>query len=100
MIAQLPKTTFDDEVQERAQSALKVWSDKVSACPLLDGVMTAVVSMAATTAKAINHTLGRVPVGYLLVYQSAAGTVHQTASSKTSITMEASAAMTIKLWVF
>ena len=100
MIQPLQKTHIGDEVHERAQSSLKAWSDKVSACPLLDGVMTDNINMAALTDEAIQHSLGRVPVGYHVIYQSAAGYIHQTAISKTTITMQASANMTIKLWVF
>ena len=100
MIEKLQETHIGEAIHERAQTLLKTWSDKVSSCPYLDGVMTKEVAMTATTAQAINHYLGREPVGYHLVYQSAAGTVHQTAASKTSITLVASADMTIKLWVF
>lgn len=73
----------------------------VLAMPMLNGNQINNVSLAATTPLAINHLLGRVPQGWFLTDNTGNAVIWRTkAFSQYTITLEASSATTISLWVF
>ena len=66
--------------------------------PIIDGVLISVQLEAGVNT--VNHTLGRLPIGWLLVSPEANAQVWQLAKSKTLLTLQASAPITTSLWVF
>ena len=55
-----------------------------------------------TTAKRIEHKLGRAPLGYIIVRQNANSTVFEQSETRKDIflNLQASAAVTVSLWIF
>lgn len=71
------------------------------ALPILQGNMISGVHLIATTPLAINHLLGRNPLGWFLTDNTASCNVWRTvAFNKYTITLESSATTTISFWVF
>lgn len=69
--------------------------------PILQGQVISGISLATTTPKTINHGLGRQMIGWFPIDNSANATVWRTSVfNSQTITLEASAATTIALWVF
>lgn len=70
------------------------------ALPLVNGTMVS-ATLTATTPAPINHLLGRVPQGWLLLDNTANAVVWRTQPfNATTLTLEASATTTVNLWVF
>lgn len=69
--------------------------------PLTLGLQLQPVSLAATTPLTINHLLGRVQQGYFITSQNASANIWQTQPfNNKTLTLEASAIVTISLWVY
>jgi len=69
--------------------------------PILNGNLISNITLAATTPLAINHLLGRSPIGWFLTDNTAAASVWRSvAFNQYTLTLEASAATTISFWVF
>lgn len=84
--------------------ANNIWAQSLNPLllnPLIQGQILSSISLAATTPKVISHGLGRQMVGWFVIDNTASATIWRTQpfNSKT-ITLEASAATTISLWVF
>lgn len=54
----------------------------------------------ATGDNVINHKLQRMPLGYLILDQNAGVIVYRAAATDRTITLNASAAVTLKVWVY
>ena len=68
--------------------------------PILDGVLLTDIAL-STVAARIEHTLGRIPLGYIVVMLNKNATVFGTESDSRLITLTSSANDTIcSLWVF
>ena len=69
--------------------------------PLLNGSLLTGVNL-ASGANSVNHKLGRVPRGWFIVSSSTADVVYGSVSSATdtTLTLTASGAITVSLWVF
>lgn len=67
----------------------------------LDGTLLEGVAL-TTSAKAVQHGLGRKPLGYLILTQDAAAVVREAKQSRTSttFTLTASTTVTVDIWVF
>ncbi len=73
----------------------------ILALPILNGIQLDNISLATTTPKAINHLLQRNPQGWFVLDNTANSVVWRTkAFNDTTITLEASAATTISIWIF
>lgn len=100
----LPKKTrpVDPEAQ-RFQESAHLGFAFLSAIPFLDGVLVEDVQITSGTAKIVEHGLGREPRGWLVLGKNANANVWETATSVGSenrMTVNASATVTISLWVF
>lgn len=68
---------------------------------MIQGKMISGIALTASTAKVINHGLGRMMTGWWVVDNTANCTVWRTQNLNTkTITIESSADTTIALWVF
>lgn len=85
----------------RIQSQVSKTFDKITACPLLDGILIEDVAL-TTSATNVNHKLNRAPLGWIVVDNNANAVVYSSAASlpKQYLTLTASAACTVSLWVF
>jgi hypothetical protein len=70
--------------------------------PLLDGALLENVTLVHPGTNVVPHGLARRPLGYIVVSRSAAATVHELKASRTERTLSllASANVTVDLWVF
>lgn len=91
-----------DQLQRQLQTLLKMlFGVEISKGQLIDVTFPA----AANTDLKIQHSLGRVPVGFIPVYLSAAGTVYNSATTVGSPSQEiilkcSAAGLVSKLWIF
>lgn len=83
-------------LQQNVKKFVKVLEDN----PLLDGTFLEGIALNAAANTVINHKLGRRPRGWILTDQSAAATVYRVAWTDKTLTLLASAASTVDLWVF
>jgi hypothetical protein len=84
-----------NKIQGNIESKL----DEYDKAPFIKGVeLTATVNTSDTS---IDHGLGQIPVGYLILSQNANSVIWLSGSfTKTSLTLRASATVSITLWVF
>ncbi len=73
--------------------------NKATEAPILEGVLLKSISLTAGTTS-VRHKLGRPAVGAFPVLQSVTGTVAVLGSTSEVLSIEASVAMTVNLWVF
>jgi hypothetical protein len=88
------------EAVESLENRATVLEDTFTTFPLENGepVQNQVLAIGANT---INHTLGRVPAGYIVTRtQTAVPGIYDTAMDATTITLQSDAIATIDLWVF
>jgi len=69
--------------------------------PMLDGNLLQNVAL-TTSEKKVEHGLGRAPIGWIVVKQSANAVIWQPNSDLSGVflNLQASAAVTVSLWVF
>ena len=67
--------------------------------PFLKGNLIEGVSL-STTATQLEHKLGLTPLGYIIVSQSASASIFTTAKDQNFLTLQASASVTVNIWVF
>ncbi len=87
-----------DAFQREARNAIK----DIANISLVSGVLLSDVSI-ATTATRVSHGLGRVPKGWFVVDRTADARVYRDSTGterKTFLTLKASAACTVSLWIF
>lgn len=71
------------------------------AIPMLSGIQLDDIVLAATTPKTINHLLQKMPQGWFVLDNNANAVIWRTkAFNDLTITLEASAAATISIWIF
>ena len=86
-----------DRALERAYGAINI----LNRSPILNGVF--VTATLASGENALSHKLGRTPLGWYIVDRSTAATVHRDPADLMDsrlITLTASGAVTLTLWVF
>jgi len=89
--------TQDDELN-RVQDSAKATFDSFSREPLINKIeLSGTIATGGTT---LQHALGKVPAGFLIVDKDANADVWRTDWTKTSITLKASAAVGVKLFLF
>lgn len=86
----------------RSQDSIRAWAESVRECDLLRGILVKDISIISGTSKVVNHGLGRIPQGWLVVDLVSAGVpiVTRTSMTKTTITLDSTADATVSLWVF
>ena len=71
------------------------------ASPLSQGIPLMGVVLVANTPQTLNHKLGRTMIGWFVTDQNAAASIYRTQPlNAQTITLEASASVTVNLWVF
>lgn len=100
MIPELETQQTGNQDVELLQQNVKKWTKILEDNPLLDGRLLEDIDLNAAANTNINHGLGRVPRGWVLTDQSAAATVYRVAWTNTTLTLLASAASTVDIWVF
>jgi hypothetical protein len=60
-------------------------------------IFSATITPATAT---INHGLGSVPLGWIVLDQNADANIWKTSSDEKTITFDSSATVTIKVWIF
>lgn len=85
------------KLQERLQEFFKPLVDN----PLLDGLLLGEIEI-ATTPTLVEHKLRRAPLGWIIVSKNANADVWQTTQTLQAahLTLQASAPVTVTLWVF
>jgi hypothetical protein len=82
------------------QTRWKALLDPVLKNAIWQGTLVASISLAASTPTKISTKLGRNPQGWFLVDNQANAVIWRTAWDNNTITLEASSATTISIWVF
>lgn len=73
----------------------------ILALPMLNGNQIIGINLIATTPQAINHLLGRMPLGWFLTDNTANAVIWRTqAFNQFSIILESDADTTISFWIF
>jgi hypothetical protein len=72
----------------------------INSNPILNGRLVKNISVLSTADKVIDHGLGRIPNGYIIVSKLANCDLVFKSSTALTITLRASASTTISLWVF
>ena len=93
------KIRTPDSGLNRVQDNIGVFGQQFTANPLLRGRLIQNIDL-STTAFAIEHKLNRKPLGWILVDLSAAQTVFKVSSDTRFLTLQASGACTVSIWVF
>ena len=90
-----------DESLNRIQNQLRTFSLALADIPILNGRLISDVAI-GTSATEVEHGLEREPAGWIVVDIDTAATIYSTPSSlpKRFLTLTASSASTISLWVF
>jgi len=90
-----------DKVLDRVQNNIEIFSDSVIKNPLLDGMLLEDIAL-TTTETQVNHKLGRVPNGWIIVKKNAAQDVYESGTTLTDrfLSLTAAGTVTVSLWVF
>lgn len=82
------------------QTRWKSELDPILTNPLLEGVLLKNIAL-ANGATVVNHFLGRVPLGYIIVdIDNVANIYRSQPFNDLSLTLASNAAVTVSLWVF
>lgn len=80
------------------------WAAEINpilALPVLAGNQINSIVLTATTPKAINHLLQRMPQGWFVVDKNASAVIWRSSPwTTTTLTLESSANVTINIWVY
>lgn len=99
MIQFFRKTKFQDKETTQLQDSVALILNQVTKKTLIDGVHVKNVAL-ATGSNRFNHTLGRQPEGWDVVDRDAAADIFRSAWDANTITLDASAPVTIAIWIF
>jgi hypothetical protein len=85
----------------RVQDNISIFTTPISQILLLDGVLIKDVDLTTSETK-VNHTLNRLPNGWLIVKKDAAQDVYESGSTvpERFLSLTASGNVTVSLWVF
>lgn len=104
MIPALRKVRTTIEDLRIFQDAVGLVLQSVVTRPILDGVMIEEISLVGTVPQAIDHKLGRKVRGWIVVRKSATADIWDLQDTNVtptrSLILEASADVTISVWVF
>lgn len=89
-----------DEKLNEFMRSVALLHGAVTNSTVVTGGNTDVFHLVSLTPTNVDHKLGRVPEGVLVVYQSAHGSVRTVAWDELTVSVEASADMDVKLRVF
>lgn len=98
MLPQFRHIKTADKDLSTVQSNVGQILNKVVKVSILDG--TQIEADLASGANIINHGLGRTPQGWIVVDRDSAATVYRTAWDSATLSLTASATVTVQLWVY
>ena len=90
---------ISNEVDDKSLALQDIIST-INSNPLINGRLVKNISVLSTADKVIDHGLGRIPNGYIIVSKLANCDLVFKSSTSLTITVRASASTTISLWVF
>ena len=101
----VPDNVLLEMVLVAQQAAIEDAGRRLEATKIIDGHQLKDVVFAATTNTYVEHKLARAIEGYIVTRWNAAATIHEIPTvspyySNLTITLYASAAVTVDLWVF
>lgn len=97
--AKIPLIQLDEYKAQQAQQLLNQAVNEIISVPVLNGRLLENVQLASGS-NDVEHKLNRVPVGYIIVRRSANQNLHDTSLNNRTLTLNASGAVTVSLWVF
>lgn len=83
----------------RAQDNNEQFNNQFKDIPFLSGRRVQDIIVTTSTVK-VDHKLGRMPLGYIILKQNADARIWYTAINDIQITFDSSATVTIDVWVF
>lgn len=89
---------FGDSTLSRFQDNVTTWAAQIEPCPFLVGIL--IETTISTSDTIINHKLQREPEGFLILDQNANSVIWRTLWNNETITLRASASVSVKIWVF
>lgn len=92
------KVMTSDHTLNTLQTNIEQAVGEVIRSPLLDGAL--IDATLASGANTVLHKLDREIVGWIVVDRNSAATIYKTSSNSTDLVLTASAACTVKLWIF
>jgi len=100
-LQRIQKLHADNQALVRVADNLRISINRIlDSIPFLDGVLAENVALTTATSN-VSHKLGRTPVGWLVVDKSADACVWRpSAADATILPLTASAAVTVKVWIF
>lgn len=99
MLPSIRKLVVKDPELSRVQDAILLTLNTIVKKDVIDGVLGE--GFAITTSPAqIAHGLGRVPLGYFVVSKDAPSDIFDLARDSKTITLQATADVTVSLWIF
>lgn len=87
-----------DSTLSRFQDNVTSWAAQLEPCPFLIGV--SIETTINTTDTVINHKLQKKPEGFIVLDQNANAVIWKITSTDQTITLRASASVSVKIWVF
>lgn len=93
------KLRTTDRNLERIQSAISDAVNPITRKLLVDGIYLEDLAL-SSGANTVDHKLGRELRGWIVCRRSNAETIYDTASDRTTLSLTASGAVTVSLWVF
>ncbi len=99
MAEKVPLIQLKDEATNRALGQVVERLNRLLDIPFLDGTLLKDQAL-NSGANSVNHRLGRTPQGYLILKQSSAASIYGSAYADKTMTLTASGAVTVDVWVF
>lgn len=94
------RINFKDDALNRFQGNCGETFDTITSNPLLNGLRVDDIAIVSGTNKSVAHGLGREPQGWFVIGQYSASSVYEISRSSTFLIIDASANVTVDLWIF
>lgn len=94
----LAKINFPTQDVQSLQENVAGVLDPLVRIPILDGVQFS--APLVTGSNRLAHPLQRIPLGWITVDRNGVATVYRTAWDSRTITLTASAAVTLQIWIY
>jgi hypothetical protein len=88
-----------DEIFNRIQDNVKSFCAQLTPNITLDGVRST-SQLITSSGTEVVHSLGRQPIGWYILDRNAGETIYRTAWDTKTITLKATGAVTVDIWVF
>ncbi len=99
MLKGLRKVNVTDSALSRVQDAIQLNLQTIVTKEILDGVLGEEIEL-TTASKQVAHGLGRDPLGYIIVSKTAFADIIDLARDTRTITLQATAPVTLSMWFF